>query len=546
MSQVEIKVLGTTDVHGHIRPHTYFEGEREQDLGLAKIATLLKREREATPHVLFVDSGDLLQGSPLIDWFRRNGGPDRVDPMVETLGHLDLAAWGVGNHDFNYGLDLLFKAQKDARYPFVSSNVYWARTPDLVFDPFVIKEVGGIKVGFIGATPPGVIIWDKAHVEGRMEFGDIVTAFALHVPEMKAKGADLVIGLPHTGLGGDGEHGPTYGGYSKGSGLPPENVGLVLAREIEHLDALFLGHTHQAVAMEENGVAIVQAEMGGKRLACVHFVLESYSGGWKLVHKAVSTLSTAGVPPDPDVLRLSEEAHRATLAYVSAPIATTTSSWVARNERVEDTPLMDLIHAVQLDRTGAQLSAVSAFNTEIGLTAGDISLAHIAAIYPVENTLVAIRVTGKQLREFLEYSARYFAPHEAGGTIFAKDVKGYNFDMVSGVDYEIDVLRPVGSRITRLEYLGAPVNDEMTFSLAMNSYRQRGGGGYEMIKNAPVIYSQEENIRELIIEYLREKAAIDPEDVFEDNWRIVPPGVIDAETFTYRVGAGTEAGATRT
>ncbi|MBM3269328.1 MAG: 5'-nucleotidase C-terminal domain-containing protein [Candidatus Sericytochromatia bacterium] len=534
MRTVEIKVLGTTDVHGHIRPHTYFEGEREQDLGMAKIATLLERERQTCQHVLFVDSGDLLQGSPLIDWFRRNGGAEAVDPMVETLSHLGLAAWGVGNHDFNYGLDLLFKAQKDARYPFVSSNVYWARTPDLVFDPYVIKEVGGVKVGFIGATPPGVVIWDKAHVEGRMEFGDIVTAFALHVPEMKSKGADLVIGLPHTGLGGDGEYGPTYGGYSKGSGLPPENVGLVLAREIEHLDALFLGHTHQPVAMTENGVAIVQAEMGGKRLACVHFVLESWSGGWKVVHKAASTVSTQGVLPHPDVLRLGAAAHEATLEYVSAPIATTRSDWPARNERVEDTPLMDLIHAVQLERTGAQLSAVSAFNTDIGLLAGPVSLAQIAAIYPVENTLVAIRVTGRELREFLEYSARYFAPYQEGSGIFEKDVKGYNFDMVAGVDYEIDITRPVGSRITRLEYLGAPVNDEMTFSFAMNSYRQRGGGGYEMIRSAPVVYSQEENIRELVVDFLRERGAIEPADVFVNNWRIVPPGLIDTETFTYR------------
>ena len=530
---VEIKILGTTDVHGHIRPHTYFEGEREQDLGLAKIATILKREREKTPHVLFVDSGDLLQGSPLLDWFRRHGVPDAVDPMVETFNNLNPSAWNVGNHDFNYGLDLLFKAQKDARYPFVSANVYWARTPDLVFDPFHLCDVGGVKVGFLGATPPGVAIWDKAHVEGRMDFGDIVTAFALHVPVMKAKGADLVIGLPHTGLGGDGEYGPTYGGYGKGSGLPPENVGLVLAREIAHLDALFLGHTHQAHAMQENGVAIVQAEMGGKRIACVHFVLERFRDGWQVVKKEVSTISTAGVEPDPDILELSAVAHKETLAYVSAPLATTTSNWVARNERVEDTPLMDLINAVQLERTGSQLSAVSAFNTDIGLTAGPISLAQIAAIYPVENTLVVIRVTGKQLREFLEYSARYFASYQAGASIFDPDVKGYNFDMVAGVDYDIDITRPVGSRIVKLEYLGAPVNDEMTFSIAMNSYRQRGGGGYEMIRNAPVIYSAEENIRELLIEYLREKGSIEPGDVFKESWRIVPQGLIDTSTFKY-------------
>lgn len=532
-ARIAIKVLGTTDVHGHIRPHTYFKGERDESLGLAKIATLIKRERAANPNVLYVDSGDLLQGSPLVDWFRRYGEPDEIDPMIAALWMMDCVAFGIGNHDYNYGLDVLYKARKDAPFPFLSANVFDAVSGELVFDPYVLIEVQGVKVGIIGTTPPGVAIWDKAYVQDQLRFGDIVETFKKYVPELKAMGADVVIGIPHTGLGGDGEHGPTFGGYGAGTGLPRENVGFVLAREIQGLDALFLGHTHQAVALIENGVAIVQAEMGGKRLAAVEFILERQGGHWQIVGKTPSTISTAGVPPDPDLTALSAKAHAATLVYVNAPIAATSVDWASHLERIENTPLMDLINQVQRESTGAQLSAVSAFNTDIGLTAGQISIAEIAAIYPVENTLVAVEVTGKQLRDFLEYAARYFAPFAVGETIFARDIKGYNFDMVSGVDYEIDLLRPEGSRITRLDFEGSPVTDDLRFSMAMNSYRQRGGGGYEMLEDAPVIYSREENIRELLIEYLRKKKSIEPDDVFQNNWRIIPQGLIDTSTFRY-------------
>jgi len=531
--RIEIKVVGTTDVHGHVRPHTYFKGEAEESLGLAKIATLLKRERERNPHVLYVDSGDILQGSPLIDWFRRHGAPGAVDPMVATLNLLGCAAFGVGNHDFNYGLDVLYKARQDARYPFLAANIVKYGTDELVFDPYCIREIGGVKVGFIGAPPAGVAFWDRAKVEGRLWFTDIIEAFEKYVPELKRRGADVVIGLPHSGLGGDGEHGPTFGGYSESSGLPPENVGLALARGIPDLDALFLGHTHRDVAMVENGVAIVQAEMGARRLAMVHFVLERSENGWQVVSKTPSTLSTEGVPPDPEVLALTAEFHRATLDYVSAPLATTAADWPAEYVRVEPTPLMGLIAEVQSDRFGAQLSAVAAFNTEIGLSAGPISIAHLAALYPVENALMGILINGKQLRSFLEHSARWFAPYEPGHPAFARDIKGYNFDMVSGIEYDIDIREPAGSRITRLEYQGRPVADHHLFTLALNAYRQSGGGGYEMFREAPVIYSREENVRELLIEYLQKKQVVTPEEYYRPNWRVLPEGVIDKKTLLY-------------
>lgn len=532
--RIEIEIVGTTDVHGHIRPHTYFKGEQEEDLGLAKIATLLKRKRAANPHVVYVDSGDLLQGSPLADWFRRHGGGlEAVDPMIATLNLMGCAAWGVGNHDFNYGLEVLYKARADARFPFLAANVYRAGTDELQFDPYVILDVGGVRVGVIGAAPPGIAIWDRAFVSGRLEIRDIVAAFRKYVPEVREKGADIVVGVPHTGLGGDGEYGPTYAGYSAATGLPRENVGLVLAREIPGLDALFLGHTHQDVAMIENGVALVQAEMGAKRLACVRFVLEERSGRWAIVEKTPETLSTQGIPADPDVLALTQDAHRGTLEYVNAPVATTSARWWTDCARLEDTALMDLIAEVQRARTGAQLSAVAAFTTEVELQPGPISIAQIAAIYPVENTLIAVEITGQQLRAFLEHSARYFAPYSPGAPAINRDIKGYNFDMVTGVDYDIDVTRPVGSRITRLEYQGRPVKDEDTFTMALNGYRQGGGGGYDMVRGAPVVYSREENVRELLIEYLREKKTIEPEEYFERNWQIVPEGVIDRETMCY-------------
>lgn len=552
---VNLEILGTTDLHGHIYPTTYYGDKKDQPLGLAKVATLIERERAAHKNVVLVDSGDILQGSPLTTWFFRHGDPmHHVDPMIAAMNalHYDAATWG--NHDFDYGLPLVYKAANDAKFPFVSSNIYWHGTEIPAFKPYVILDVGGIKVGIIGGTPPGVGLWDRAQVHGKLDFGDEVAAFYRWAPRVRALGADVIVGIPHAGYGGDGPFGPTYDGYAADSGLPGEQVGYTLAREIRDLDVLMLGHSHHLVWSDPSTystmvyglmagktvqdplgrpLAIVQADKWGSHLAVVRLELQRESGRWAIVKRQTENLSTQGVPADPHILALARSAHLATLAYVNKAIATTPSTWSGRLSRVEDTPLVDLINAVQLAQTHAQLSAAADFDPTVSLARGPISMAEVAGLYPYQNLLVAVRITGKQLKDYLEWTARYYADYKPGGKVIGTSVPGFDYDMIAGVDYTIDTRRSVGSRITHLTYHGRPVRDDQTFTLALNSYRQRGGGGFGAFNTDPVVYNRGEDIEELIVRYLRDKKRIAPAQVFQhDNWRLVP--AIDPTTLRYR------------
>lgn len=530
-STVTLTLIGTTDIHGHIYPTTYF-GKGEEDVGLAKIYTLIKDLRAKNPHTLLVDSGDMLQGSPLTYWHARvdQSGPN---PLIDVMNRMGYAAFGVGNHEYNFGLPYLQAAYEQAAFPFVSANTYHHGTDRPVFDPYVIKEVAGVKVGIIGFTPPGVMVWDQGHVEGVYEFRDILASAKQWVPRMKAAGADVILAVPHSGLGA--EFTPAYTGYSPSSGLPPENVCAEMARQFPEIDVIFPGHTHVEVpGMKLGQCVIAQAQKWGERLAVADLTLEQVAGKWTIVRSEAKTLTTRQVKPDAEVLAWAKSAHEATLAYVNSPIAETPDVWSTRRAMVEDTPIIDLINTVQLQATGAQLSAAAAFTTDAEVPSGRISIADMASVYPYENTLVAIQITGKQLKDYLEFSARIYAPYAPGKPAFDPEVRGYNYDMVAGVDYQIDPRQPIGSRVIDLRYQGEPVTPAQTFTMALNSYRQRGGGGFEMLTDAPVVWQQEVGIRDLLIDYLKDRQRIAAKDVFVKNWSLAPGVAVAGDHRTYR------------
>ncbi|MBU6427505.1 MAG: 5'-nucleotidase C-terminal domain-containing protein [Cyanobacteria bacterium REEB65] len=554
---MELELLGTADLHGHLYPTNYFDGNADAALGLAKVATLIRRERATHPHVLLVDSGDLLEGSPLTDWFVKYGDwRHHINPMIAAMNQLGYAAFTVGNHDFDYGLPFLYKARRDANFPFVCANAYRHGTKTPVFEPYVMADVAGLKVGLIGTTPPGVALWDRSEVAGRLDIGDVEAAFKRAVPELEAKGADLIVGIPHAGFGSDGPFGPTYDGYARSSGLPPEQVGSQLARDIPDLAALLLGHSHQNVWSKPGAthtvvegmihgrlvaesiprpIAIAQADKWGSHLAVIRLGLIRQDGKWVVTSRQALTLSTKGVPPDPGILAIGRSAQQATLRFVQSPIATTPDAWSAQLARFQDTPVVRLIQQVQRERTGAQLSAAADFDPAAGLTRGPITIAEVAALYPYDNALVAVRITGKQLRAYLEQSARYFGPDKPGAPLVDPAGRGFNDDMVAGVDYRIDLTKPPGSRIVGLAYHGRPVTASQSFTMALNSYRQRGGGGFDMLRSAPVVYNRGENIRDLIVAYLQKKRHLRIRDLFSKaHWALIPASAWDTKTLRYR------------
>ncbi|MBO9541726.1 5'-nucleotidase C-terminal domain-containing protein [bacterium] len=517
---VELTLLGTTDVHGHVYPTTYYT-DKDEALGLAKVHTLIKQYRAKNPHTLLVDSGDMLQGSPL-PYVQAKVHNDRgPNPMIQAMNAMKYDVFGVGNHEFNFGIPHLKQAEKEAQFPFVSCNIYYTGTDKTLFKPYVIKEVAGVKVGILGFTPPGIVLWDKDNIKGTLEARDLIVSAKRWVPEIKAKGADIVLAIPHAGLGGS--YVPAYTGYSPSSGLPPENVAIELAKQVPGLDLIFAGHSHQDVPSEVvNGVAIAQASLWGKRLVVGDVKLTKHDGRWQVVSKATTTLGVDGVTPDPEVLEATKVAHDATVKYVHSPIARTNSEWSAKESVIKDTPILDLINEVQRKATGAQLASAASFNLDAVLAKGNITIADIAGLYPYENNMVAIKLNGKKLKQYLEFSAHYYLPFDGGPVKINPEVRTYNYDMVSGVDYKIDLSKPLGSRIVGLSYKGKPVKDNQEFTMALNSYRHSGGGGYEMLKDCPVVYDRQESIRELIIDYLKTKKTIQPKDVFKANWELLP------------------------
>jgi 2',3'-cyclic-nucleotide 2'-phosphodiesterase/3'-nucleotidase/5'-nucleotidase len=540
-ARVELVVLGTTDVHGRLVPWDYFSG-RESELGLVRVATLVDSIRAAEPNVLLFDSGDLLQGNPLT-YYYGVVAPADTHPVVLAMNHLRYDAAAIGNHEFDYGLEALDRAFEDAAFPLLAGNVFVAGTDSLAFPAWTLVERAGVRVAILGFTTPGTAIWNRHHVAGRLEFRDIVASARRAWPEADAA-SDIQIAVVHSGMG----PGSSYD--EAATGVPPEDAGADLAEALPGLELVLIGHTHRAVPADTvNGVILAQAGRWAEALVVARLELAREAAGWRVVGRGSTLLSTADAPADTTLLRTLGPYHERVLSYVADTIGWTPEVWSAARARVVDTPIIDLIQRVQLDATGADLSAASAFNTEARFGPGPITRADAAALYLYENTLRAIRITGRQLRDYLEYSARYFhqlapddAAHLSETNLFVDSIPGYNYDMVEGVEYVIDLTRPIGKRIVELTHRGAPVRDDQSFTLAINSYRANGGGGYSMIQDAPVVYDRNEEIRDLLIRSIEHHDSVRQADVFRPSWKLLPGSMIDADSARLREIAEREMG----
>lgn len=511
----KLVIMGTTDIHGHVFPVNYFNGKTENQ-GLAKIYTKIKEIRKNNPYSLLVDSGDLLQGTPLTDYYGKKD-KNAINPMIKAMNIMGYDALGIGNHEYDYGLDNLNKAVKDASFSMLSGNTYYYGQDKTVFKPYVIKEINGIKVGLIGFTTPGVAIWSKNLVDKKYEFKDIIQTAQKWIPELK-KQVDIIVAVPHTGL----EDVTGLGGYDSSSGLPPENVGKMLADNFPQIDVLLLGHTHTEIKeMFQNGVLISQADKFGDMISVVNLELEKSNNSWKIIKKSAETVNVKDIDPDKELMDKLSSEHQNTINYVNSAVGESQSELIAKSSRFKDTAIVDLINYVQMQVTGADISAASLFNEDAIIPKGKVTIANVAGLYLYENTLFSIKVTGKQLKDYLELTSMYYQGYDSQGNILInKKVPGYNYDMFSGIDYKIDITKPQGSRITVLKFKNRDVRDIDIFTLALNSYRQSGGGGYDMLKGSPVVYSKQESIRDLIIDYIQRKGQISDNDFFTKNWEV--------------------------
>jgi len=536
--EVGISVLATTDLHGNLLPYDYYTA-RPVDRGLAKIASLIQTARSENPNNLLIDCGDTIQGTPLESIYQEYietghlplslqfaGPPLERDPMMLAMNDIGYDAMVVGNHEFNFGLKNLAKARSAADFPWISANI--SVNPGMnvgaavkPFAPYFVKTIAGVKIAIVAITTPSIPSWEaEEHYHG-YHFENGVDAARRAVGEVREREhPDVVILAAHSGLDRDPK------ALGAPSGDSREDMIYQIATEVKGIDAIVFGHTHQQLAALKLGdVLLMQPKNWGISLGRMDLVLDrDPSGAWKIISKTSRLIPvTAATPADAKVLEIGRPYHELAERYLNTQIDDSPVSLDARLARVEDTALLDAVQKVQLFYAKADVSFASAFNTRVAIPKGPVTVREIAALYVYENELYAIEGTGKMVRDALENAARYFQTCSGDcsqGPLINRKVIGYNYDMAEGVDYEIDLTRPVGDRIRNLRWHGKPLQDTQPLRIAVNNYRFGGSAGYTTFRGAKIVWRSGDEIRDLVIRYYIEHKELPAKPV--GNWRIVP------------------------
>ena len=508
-----VVLVATTDVHGRATAWDYLD-DRAAPVGLTRVATLVDSLRRRYPgQVVALDAGDLLQGNAFAAYHARPGrrGPN---PIVEAMTLVGYDAATPGNHDFDWGVPELERALGDAAFPYVSANVFLLPGDTLLVSPFRVLRRGPIRVGVTGFTTPGVMLWNRHRLRGRIRVGPIEAAAAPAFAAMR-RSSDLVVALSHSGIAGPSSYDT--------AGVGPEHVAGAFAGMAARPDIVIVGHSHAEIRDSTIGeVRYVQPRPYAASVAVVHVDMVRPRGGrWEVGRIRSELVSTADVAPSAVAGQRLRAAHDSVREWVDQGIGTALARMPAARGRAMPTPVVDWVLEVQRRRAGATLAAGPVFDLRADFPGDTIRRRDLLRLYPFENTLRAVRISGAQLRDYLERSARYFRVDAAGRVSIDDSMPGYDFDLVRGARYDIDLRQPVGSRIRNLSVGGRAVAPVDSFTMAINSHRQSGAGGYAMVARAPVVYDRGERIRELLEAELA-RGPLDPARIAPSEWRIVP------------------------
>lgn len=550
-------VMGTTDLHGNVFNWDYFtdkefDDKAHNDVGLAKISTLVEQVRaeKGRCNTLLIDAGDTIQGTQLsyyyakVDPITARRGP--VHPMAQAMNAIGYDAAALGNHEFNYGIPVLRKFEEQCDFPLLGANALDAKTLRPAFPPYSMHRLRtphgrDVKVAVLGLTNPGIAIWDKANVQGKMTFPGLEEQAAKYVPRLRSMGADVVIVSAHSGSSGTSSYGDQ---------LPHiENAAGLVAEQVPGIDAILVGHAHTEipeyrVKNKATGKDVVLSEplKWGQRLTLFDFELSWERGRWSVAKVSAKVLNSNTAAEDPKITRLLSDEHRKVVAYVNQVIGTSTQAMSSAEGPVKDVPIIDLINHVQAETVKAALagsewgslpvlSQASCFSRTAAIPAGQVTIRDAAGLYPFENTLEARLLTGAQLKDYLEYSARYYVRTAPGGAVDpakltnAESIPDYNYDAVYGLTYDVDIAQPVGSRITGLSFAGKPVDPAAQFVFAVNNYRASGGGAFPHVAKAKQLWANSDEIRNTIIQWVKAKGTVDPSQFASVDWRLTRAGV---------------------
>jgi 2',3'-cyclic-nucleotide 2'-phosphodiesterase/3'-nucleotidase len=523
IKKVVITILETSDIHGNIMPINYANNEK-RDLGLAKVASLIKKKREENPNVLLIDNGDLIQGTPLTYHYSRIDSSD-INPVIRVLNHLKYDMAVLGNHEFNYGREILNRAIEESDFPWLCSNIILRDSNEFYTGkPYMIKEFEqGIRVGVVGLTTKYIPNWENpANIE-RLLFENPVDHAKKWVRFLREEEkVDIVVVSYHGGFERNLDTGePT-------EKLTGENQAYEICMEVEGIDVLLTGHQHRAIAGKKiNGVLILQPGTQGMLLGKASLVLEKTSHGIRILEKNSELITASEAVEDEEVIKMIESYEVKTQKWLDQPMGKIKGDMVVRDSmavRTADNALIEFINKVQMEYSGAEISNTALFDNHSPGFPSDVTMRDIVSNYIYPNTLRVLRITGYDIKEALERSANYFETYNGkeirvNPQFSNPKPQHYNYDMWEGIDYLIDISKPAGNRIVKLERNGEPLDLDKDYDVVMNNYRAGGGGEYLMFQNKLEVKDIPTDVSELIANYILERGTI--EATVNGNWRVI-------------------------
>lgn len=522
--ETHITILGTSDMHANPWGYNYEDDKETTNNGMARLYTYIQQVRAEEPNVVLLDAGDDIQGTIMTDDIY-NKKPDSPHPVITAMNLMGYDAMTLGNHEFNWGVSTMKKILGQANFPVLAANIKDASGNYVTGAGWTILERSGVKIAVIGVDTPDVPIWDggKEGIED-CTYEAASTAVKQAIKEIGGQ-ADLIVVSAHMGL---------YPEFDEEHGA--DSAQKILDDNPE-VDVLQVAHTHSTVNQKQGNVVIGGVRSSGREIARFDLTLDANK---KVTASSVEIVDMNGVTPSEELRSnpVIAEAHQATRTFISggsgkdgekgASLGSTTAKFQPKNEidrlpegKLRDTAVMDLINKIQLENSGADVSAAALFKDTSDLPKGDINYGNIFNIYKFDNTLCRVAVTGAELKAYMEWSAECYNQWVPGdiNISFDPEYPGYLYDMFAGVGYEIDLSQPKGQRIKNVMFHGAPLQDDQVLTLAVNNYRYSSALKSQGLVAGKKDWESSNSIRDMIVEYFAKHSPVAPE--VDNNWKIV-------------------------
>jgi len=516
-----VKIVYTSDVHGNASPISYGTNE-PADSGLAKYATVVKQAKKDDENIIIIDNGDLIQGTPLMTHYVKEHA-NQINPMIGLMNKIGIDAGVIGNHEFNFGKQILNQAVEQSDFPWLSANSLDEQTMEPYFGkPYIMKELpNGLHVAIVGVTTHYIPNWESPeHIKG-IHFADAFLTLKKWVAYIhQHEKPDVLIASYHGGFERDLDTG------ERTEPLTGENQGYKMCTEIEGIDVLLTGHQHRKLTSDINGVLVIQPGNNGEMYGEVAIELQVDTDGWIITDKHASLQSLAEVEADPESLRFLSGLERSTQSWLDEPIGHIDGDMTIEDPfqaRLKKHPFVEFIQKVQMEAGGVDIAITSLFNNLIDGFSPVVTMRDVVANYMFPNTLTVLELTGKDIIAAMEKSANYFIIDKEGQIgvnpmYISPKPQHYNYDMWEGINYTINVANPVGERIEEIRYHGKPLDKNGRYHVAMNNYRANGGGDFTMFKDKPIIKDLQIDMVELIRAYFEKHKTV--QATVTDNFKV--------------------------